>query len=406
MVRFKVGKRTIIPALAAWTAIAGGVALAGTLTWAQGELAQESSGNWSAQSTSSSAIGGYQMTQGALQDAGYINSSGAWTGLNGVNSASQFMASPTAQTAAFNSYSGTVWSRDQSLGLTSYVGQTVGGQTMNQSAILGGSYLLGAGGMQTYLQTGQVYTNAAGSPCSPGASGCSPNASLTSQAQQYISNASQMDSSAVTSSDMQVTASSPSASLYGGSTVSSLYCASNVASLLGQGATQYVNQEQAMAVNPQTGFTLLNGSGIGQAAGASSGITSGGGSNGSGTFGAYSCLSNLLGGNMNILFEPPSLSSIFQQLENQVCSAAQNMVSQAIQPMDSSFYNSVNLGGFFPGMSLPSLGGGVTTSTSQGGNTGISVSGLGGQTQWYGLDGSGAAAPAPTQTFFTNLLAN
>ena len=413
--RHKVKKQALIPAIIAWTAIAGGIAAAAAgLTWEQGTFLQESSGNWSAQSTSTSALGGYQMTKGALQDTGYINSSGAWTGLNGINSAAQFVASPAAQTAAFDSYSSTVWSRDQSIGLTNYVGQSVNGQTLNQSAILGGSYLLGPGGMQTYINTGEVYTTPNGYPCSPGASGCSANPHLTSQAQQYISNASQMDSSAVTSSNMQVSASSPVGGVSGGSggtTASSLYCASNVASLLGQGATQYVNQEMAMATNPQTGFTLLNGSGIGQAAGASSGVTSGGGLGGlsglgGGTFGAYSCLSNLLGGNMNILFEPPNLSAILQQLLNQVCSAAQNMVAQAVQPLDASLYKSVNLGGFFPGMAMPSLGSGVFMSASQGGTSGISVAGLGGQTQWYGISGSDSALAASTPTFFTNLLAN
>ena len=66
MMRHRVKGRAIIPAIIVWTALIGEVAIAATLTWAQGELAQESSGNWSAKSTSSSAIGGYQMTQGAL----------------------------------------------------------------------------------------------------------------------------------------------------------------------------------------------------------------------------------------------------------------------------------------------------------------------------------------------------
>jgi hypothetical protein len=390
-----------------------GVAHAQEETFAQGELAQESGGNFSATNTSSTAIGGYQMTEAALASAGYITINGpitaaddngnmsnvTWTGQGGITSESQFLASPAAQTAAFNTYAGQTWSADQSLGISNDVGQTVGGQTLNQSAILGGSYLLGAGGMQSYIANGgQVWETASGAPCSAGSAGCTFNQSLTQNAQSYIANASQEDSSAITGADATVAESAAGTSDAGGGSTSSLYCASSVATLLQQGSLQYVQQQQALVTNPSTGFTLLNGNSIAQAAGLLPGASSIGGS--SGNFGEFSCLSNLLGGNLNVLFEPPNLSALLQELENAVCSAGEQMVQNLVQPIEPNMYDSTNLGGFFPGMSLPSLGGGISTSFSQGGSSsGISVSGLGGSTSWYGTPTS-----ISPPTYFTNLL--
>lgn len=393
--------------------LAGGVAHAQEETFAQGELAQESGGNFSATNTSSTAIGGYQMTEAALASAGYITINGpitaaddngnmsnvTWTGQGGITSESQFLASPAAQTAAFNTYAGQTWSADQNLGISNDVGQTVGGQTLNQSAILGGSYLLGAGGMQSYVANGgQVWETASGAPCSAGSAGCTFNASLTQNAQSYIANASQEDSSAITGADATVAESAAGSSGASGSgSASSLYCASSVATLLQQGSLQYVQQKQALVTNPASGFTLLNGNSIAQAAGLSGGASSIGGAGGS--YGEFSCLTNLLGGGLNMLFEPPNLSALLQALVNQVCAAGEQMVQNLVQPVDSSLFQSTNLGGFFPGMSLPNLGGGISTSFTQNGSTGISVSGLGGSTSWYG-----APTSISPPTYFTNLL--
>jgi hypothetical protein len=130
----------------------------------------------------------------------------------------------------------------------------------------------------------------------------------------------------------------------------------------------------ALAQNPGTGFTLFNGESAEQALGGT-----GSSAVGLGNFGEFSCLSNLLNGNLDVLFEPPSLSQLLAEFENAVCSAAQNQLSQMTQPLNQALFEGTNVGGFFPGQSIGNIGGGIQTNFSTGGSTsGISVTNAGG----------------------------
>lgn len=102
----------------------------------------------------------YQMGKAALQDAGYKNSSGAWTGKDGVTSQAAFLADAQAQTNAITTYHQKAWNTIQAYGLDKYVGQTVNGVQITPSGLLAGYHLLGIGnatnpGLQAYLQTGK-----------------------------------------------------------------------------------------------------------------------------------------------------------------------------------------------------------------------------------------------------------
>jgi hypothetical protein len=85
-----------------------------------------------------------------------------------------------------------------------------------------------------------------------------------------------------------------------------------------------------------------------------------------------SCLTNLLNGNLDILFEPPSLAGLLQSLINQGCDILDNMKQQALQPV-VSIANTVNsetsqglgYGEVAPGLNL----GGVSNILSVGANT-------------------------------------
>ncbi len=407
-----------------------GIANAEAESFYQGVTNIESSGNLTATNQSSTAIGGDQLTEAALAQAGYItinspvtaaNYGGnmtnvTWTGKNGATSEQAFLDGPNAATIqqdAFNDYASSVWSADESAGIASDVGQTVNGQTLNQSAILAGSYNLGTGGMETYIQTGSVYVNSSGGVCSPSAvsaGGCTASPALTAEAEKYISQASQFDSSAITGSNATVAEGSAGTSSGSspGSAANGIYCNPTVAKVLQSGAYNYVNQQKEMAESPQTGFTLLNGTSLSQAAGTSGSPSSSGGIGGlTGSFGEFSCLTNLLGGNISMLFTPPSLSSILQALENQVCQEGESLITQAIQPLDQSQFEDASIPGFFPGMNAINLGSSVSTTASSGGS-GFSFTsnapGIGSNdtSWWNGSTSSNTTSVSPT--YFNNLL--
>lgn len=387
-------------------------------SWISHLAAVESNNNFSQTNPASTAIGGYQMTEAALVATGYATYNGpvtgadqngsdanlTFTGKNGVTSAQAFMNNPQAQTQAATQYASDAWSALNSNGVVSnYLGQTVAGQTLNQSALLTGAYVLGPNGMKSYLQNGGlVYTTANNIPCLAGSSGCSYNAALTAVAQKRISDGSQYDSSSITGSDTTVAASQGTlgAGAATPSNVGQLYCDPQVAQMLQGGSTAFVQEQQALAASPQTGFTFLNGNSLYQAGGISGGSSSVGGTTGS--YGEFSCLKNLLGGNLGIIFSPPNLSQILSGLVNEVCSAGQSMISQALSPISQNLYQTANIGGFFPGISVP-ISGGVSTSFNSGGPAGISMTnGEGGSTSWYPLSNSTGQTGYGGQTYFGN----
>lgn len=391
-------------------------------TWISDLASQESNNNFSQVNPASTAIGGYQMTEAALVATGYATYNGpvtaadqngsdanlTFTGKNGINSVQDFLNNPQVQTQAATQYAADTWSTLNSNGVVnSYLGQTVAGQTLNQSALLSGAYVLGPTGLKEYLQNGgQVYTTANGYPCASGSSGCSYNAALTAVAQKRISDGSQYNSSSITGADATVAASQgtlPPGSATP-STVGQLYCAPQVAQMLQGGSTAFVQEQQALAASPQTGFTFLNGNSLYQAGGIAGGASSIGGSTGS--YGEFSCLKNLLGGNLGIIFSPPNLSQILSGLVNEVCSAGQSMITQALSPITQNLYQTANIGGFFPGISVP-VSAGLSTSFNSGGNTGVSFSdGEGGSTSWYPLSNSTGTTGYGGQSYFGNNLLN
>lgn len=383
-----------------------GVAQAASGQWISDLAMKESGGNQFQTNPYSTAIGSYQMTEAALVSAGYATRNGpvtaadyngndsnlVFTGKDGVNSVQDFMSNQAAQTNAAETYAKQVYGTISSDGTVSrYMGQTVNGQVLNRSAMLSGAYVLGPKGFEDYLANGgKVYTNGVYNP------------TLTAEVQSRIADGSQYNSSAITGGYTPVPNSEPGANtnpVTPTTVASSLYCNPYVSKLLVEGAKSYIDQAKAEVLDPSTGYTLLNGNSVAQAAGLAPGGSSVGGS--TGTFGEFGCLSNLLGGNLNVLFEPPNLSAILQQLKNAVCSAAQGEMSKLVQPISSALFSNTNLGGFFPGLGLGALAGSLSTSASTGGGNGFSVhGGIGSSTTWYSSTGS----PGKAQVYFNGLL--
>lgn len=286
----------------------------------------------------STSVGEYQDTQAALASAGVlkINSQptsaqfgagGQWTNVTflpnkwGITSKQQLLDAPAStQTAIEQSYLQSTWQQDQSQGLTSYLGQSVNGQTMNQSAILGCSEFLGTTGCQNYLSTGSAGSN-------------------TAAAEQLISQDSQFDSSAITGTSTQVAQSQPGLGP-GQEDLAGLgmYCDTSTSTAIAQGAQNEVQGQVAIAESPQTGYTLVNGS-------SPIAPVMGGG------FGAQTCLSSLVGYlQNNSIFDIPDVNGLLTQLVNMTCDKIQSTVENALAPIQNRFYQASQNDGFSAGM--------------------------------------------------------
>lgn len=95
----------------------------------------------------------------------------------------------------------------------------------------------------------------------------------------------------------------------------------------------------------------------------------------SGGYYGASCMGNLFGGGLSILFQPPNFAALRDQLLNAACNAVSGYISQARQAtlgratsmIQSTTNGSLPLGNIIPGVNLGSLGGGVDIGSSYGG---------------------------------------
>lgn len=85
------------------------------------------------------------------------------------------------------------------------------------------------------------------------------------------------------------------------------------------------------------------------------------------TFSQASCLSNLLGGSLDVLFSPPSLSGILRSLADRACSIATNFEQQAIAPVARGMQGGLPSNEIAPGISTGAITGGMYISPSVGG---------------------------------------
>lgn len=88
------------------------------------------------------------------------------------------------------------------------------------------------------------------------------------------------------------------------------------------------------------------------------------------TFEQLSCLSNVLGGNLQILFGPPSLGSLLNGLADKACSVGQQYEQQAIAPIAQGLQTGLPSYQIAPGISTGALSGGVYVTPSAGGGIG------------------------------------
>ena len=164
-------------------------------------------------------------------------------------------------------------------------------------------------------------------------------------------------------------------------TAAGMYCNTTSSSVLSTVAANTVNNAVGLASNPTTGYSLANGTSILNPT--------------PGEYSEFSCLSNLFNQGMNIVFSPPNLSGILNELIQSACTKAESYIQSALQPLDQGFYQSANIDGFSPGFAVATeLNNSGTVGTSVNGiSTGLSpnslVNQIAGQT-------AGSDIPAPT----------
>lgn len=127
---------------------------------------RESSMDTSAVNRDTKYVGLYQMGELSLQDAGVYAGDGTkkndytgnFTGKYGVNSLSDFLADPEAQTQAITSYHNLVWNNYLTNGgrggAADYIGQTINGIEITQSGLIAAAHLVGHGKVTQWLASG------------------------------------------------------------------------------------------------------------------------------------------------------------------------------------------------------------------------------------------------------------
>ncbi|XP_037043427.1 uncharacterized protein LOC119079544 [Bradysia coprophila] len=98
-------------------------------------------------------MGLYQMGQPALQDVGYINNRGGWTGKDGIWSRDDFLNKPNIQTRAIRAYHNIVWNRYLPEYVRESVWRVINGVTLTMSGLIAGAHLVGHKRLAEYVRT-------------------------------------------------------------------------------------------------------------------------------------------------------------------------------------------------------------------------------------------------------------
>jgi hypothetical protein len=107
-------------------------------------------------------LGKYQFGSMALQDTGFQDAEGNWTGRAGINSAEDFLNNPAVQEAAQQEFMGKQDSYLQSNGATQYIGTTIQDVTITKEGLRAAAHLVGASKVKEMLETGTIPTDANG----------------------------------------------------------------------------------------------------------------------------------------------------------------------------------------------------------------------------------------------------
>lgn len=115
----------------------------------------ESGNSYSA--TNGQYLGYWQMGNAALQEAGFLDSSGNWTELAasfGVTDKESFLQSEAGQDYAVLAYHKRIYYYACNMGIDDYIGTEVSGTTMSFAGMIVGAHALGVGGLKKLIVNG------------------------------------------------------------------------------------------------------------------------------------------------------------------------------------------------------------------------------------------------------------
>ena len=331
------------------------------------------SGNNYSTNIGNGALGAYQLRTVALQQNGYKDASGNWTGKDGITSTDQFLGCAACQTNVENNYLHDEWNQLQANGSTSYVGQTgKNGLVYNEGALLECGNYLGPKGCNDYL-TGNLTQSDIDHINSIGGE---------DKLIADMALASEGNTSAITGGYTQVdnTGLAQGGTLSTSSAAAQMFtaCAQEIQKMMNQASEAQIDSATTMAGMSATGYTLMNGRGImddivanggnmsnpGGSASDTSFLNNLGGSLSGSGYRVAGCLDNMINqitGPGAIFLNKPDLDGILSQLTNMACSAMQQQFSNLVQPAyklvgDVNSNLSIGGGGFLPGMQIGSVG--------------------------------------------------
>ena len=98
----------------------------------------------------------------ALQDLGYKDAQGNWTGKDGIESKEDFLSNPDVQEKAFTEWEPMVKRYNKSKGLDKYIGQDFQGITVTEDGLAAAAHLIGSKGLKQMFDTGEAPEDANG----------------------------------------------------------------------------------------------------------------------------------------------------------------------------------------------------------------------------------------------------
>lgn len=338
--------------------------------------------------TASSAAGTFQTNFASLQRAGFITgpqngccgvaayANAQWSGplaqQYGVTSLQDYLNNPAAQRAAFSVAATNNYNDLTSRGGGAWVGKDYppgSGFTLNQSALLECAYVLGGGGCNNALQNGTV-----------------PDYVL-----KRMGSASSFDSSALTGQPTAPGGGNLPAGTNTSATGSALglYCNPEIMQQMLDNGRQMADSWTLLAERPETGYTLLGGQSVLDAAGVSG--AAGNGIFGGASFAGASCLDRLMNSSLDIIFTPPTMGDLWGMLSRIACQMATQLFTEVTAPLNQSVYEAFSTGGIIPGLNLGSVGGGASMRINPNGASGSGGAvnmRMGGDTGWYSSGGA------------------
>ncbi len=111
-------------------------------------------------------MGLYQMGKPALQDVGYIDEHGNWTGIDGIRSRDDFLNNPAVQTKAIRAYHAIIWNNYLPTDVKESVGSRVNNIKLTKSGLIAGAHLVGHKRLTKFVREGVDCTDEIGTHCS------------------------------------------------------------------------------------------------------------------------------------------------------------------------------------------------------------------------------------------------